>query len=245
MKRLRAERGLSQRDLSVPGVSYAYISRIEAGARRPSVKAIRKLAEGLGVSPLYLENGEQPFSLLVEPVEWRLEVAEPEVAVELARVLLEVARTLAPVPRVSFYGPDGTLVRAAVTRTDLADALGRCWCGRGGLRGKPQASFCCAAHEALWGKMDEPTRARVLAGQFIAIYGGARMMQRRYPVASREPKSAPRATERGLSDAELAEEIERAENGENEADPSFREEWLGRLYAEREQRAREDARNED
>jgi len=30
LKRLRLERGFSQRDLSSPGVSYAYISRIEA-----------------------------------------------------------------------------------------------------------------------------------------------------------------------------------------------------------------------
>src|SRR5438132_182146 len=30
LKRLRLQRGLSQRDLSSPGVSYAYISRIEA-----------------------------------------------------------------------------------------------------------------------------------------------------------------------------------------------------------------------
>src|ERR1051325_8563674 len=41
LRRLRAERGLSQRDLAGPGVSYAYISRIEAGARRPSVKALQ------------------------------------------------------------------------------------------------------------------------------------------------------------------------------------------------------------
>src|SRR5437773_5367702 len=57
LKRLRLERGLSQRDLSSPGVSYAYISRIEAGARTPSVKALRKLAEKLGVSVEYLETG--------------------------------------------------------------------------------------------------------------------------------------------------------------------------------------------
>ncbi|TMK25956.1 MAG: helix-turn-helix domain-containing protein [Actinobacteria bacterium] len=42
LHRLRRERGLSQRDLSSPGVSDGYISRIEAGARTPSVKALRK-----------------------------------------------------------------------------------------------------------------------------------------------------------------------------------------------------------
>jgi transcriptional regulator with XRE-family HTH domain len=57
IRRLRLERGLSQRDLSEPGVSYAYVSRIEAGARQPSLKAIRLLAGKLGVSPEYLETG--------------------------------------------------------------------------------------------------------------------------------------------------------------------------------------------
>jgi tetratricopeptide (TPR) repeat protein len=57
LKRLRLERGFSQRDLSSPGVSYAYISRIEAGARTPSVKALRMLAAKLGVSVEYLETG--------------------------------------------------------------------------------------------------------------------------------------------------------------------------------------------
>jgi transcriptional regulator with XRE-family HTH domain len=59
LKRLRVARGFSQRDLSSPGVSYAYISRIEAGARTPSVKALRKLAQKLGVSVEYLETGRE------------------------------------------------------------------------------------------------------------------------------------------------------------------------------------------
>lgn len=59
LRRLRLERGLSQRDLSSPGVSYAYISRIEAGARRPSVKALRMLAQKLGVTAEYLETGSE------------------------------------------------------------------------------------------------------------------------------------------------------------------------------------------
>jgi tetratricopeptide (TPR) repeat protein len=59
LRRLRLERGLSQRELSGPGVSYAYISRIEAGERRPSVKALRVLAAKLGVSAEYLETGSE------------------------------------------------------------------------------------------------------------------------------------------------------------------------------------------
>src|SRR3989440_5535986 len=57
LRRLRLERRLSQRELSSPGVSYAYISRIEAGARTPSVKALRQLAAKLGVTVEYLETG--------------------------------------------------------------------------------------------------------------------------------------------------------------------------------------------
>lgn len=57
LRRLRSARGLSQRELSTEHVSYAYISRIEAGARRPSVKALRELAPKLGVSVHYLETG--------------------------------------------------------------------------------------------------------------------------------------------------------------------------------------------
>jgi transcriptional regulator with XRE-family HTH domain len=59
LRRLRLERGMSQRDLSSPGVSYAYISRIEAGARTPSVKAMRLLAQKLGVTVEQLETGER------------------------------------------------------------------------------------------------------------------------------------------------------------------------------------------
>ena len=57
IRRLREERDLSQRELSEPGTSYAYISRIEAGVRNPSEKALRALAVKLGSTPLYLELG--------------------------------------------------------------------------------------------------------------------------------------------------------------------------------------------
>jgi transcriptional regulator with XRE-family HTH domain len=60
LRRLRTARGFSQREISSPGVSYAYISRIEAGTRTPSVKALRILAGRLGVPEEYLEYGERP-----------------------------------------------------------------------------------------------------------------------------------------------------------------------------------------
>jgi ribosome-binding protein aMBF1 (putative translation factor) len=49
--------GLSQRDIAEPGVTYAYISRIEAGTRQPSEKALRALAKKLGTTAHELESG--------------------------------------------------------------------------------------------------------------------------------------------------------------------------------------------
>jgi transcriptional regulator with XRE-family HTH domain len=57
LKRIREERGLTQRDIAVPGVSAQYVSKIERGQRTASVKALRKLAPQLGVSARFLETG--------------------------------------------------------------------------------------------------------------------------------------------------------------------------------------------
>lgn len=73
LNRARAKRGekplpvpcMSQRELAGPGVSYAYISRIEADARHPSVKALRVLAGKLGVEVAYLETGKDVVELLI------------------------------------------------------------------------------------------------------------------------------------------------------------------------------------
>lgn len=90
LKRLRLQRGLSQRDLSSPGVSYAYISRIEAGARTPSVKALRKLAQKLEVSVEYLETGRD-----IRDVDDReLRLADAELELRLAENTAEAERKL-------------------------------------------------------------------------------------------------------------------------------------------------------
>jgi transcriptional regulator with XRE-family HTH domain len=57
LKRIREDRGLTQRDIAAPGVSAQYISKIERGQRTASVKALRKLAPKLGVSARFLETG--------------------------------------------------------------------------------------------------------------------------------------------------------------------------------------------
>ena len=101
LRRLRLERGKSQRDLSAPGITYAYISRIEAGARTPSMKALRMLAKKLGVTPEYLETGSE-----LDASELReLRLAEQELRLrldgaadaEIVGELLEDAETAADV----------------------------------------------------------------------------------------------------------------------------------------------------
>lgn len=61
LRGLREQEGLSQRQLSeaagVKGVTAAYISRIEAGDRYPSLNALRALAGPLNTTPRYLEVG--------------------------------------------------------------------------------------------------------------------------------------------------------------------------------------------
>lgn len=93
LKRLRLDRGLSQRDLSSPGVSYAYISRIEAGARTPSVKALRKLAQKLNVSVEYLETGRDTRDV----DERELRLADAELDLRLGGDIAGAEQTIAAV----------------------------------------------------------------------------------------------------------------------------------------------------
>src|SRR5688500_4582471 len=84
LKEARLAAGFSQRALSIPGCSSAYISRLEAGDRVPSLQLLRKLAQKLGVDEEYLARGVE-----------RVEQAPPElVEAEVARRLgdLDLAR---------------------------------------------------------------------------------------------------------------------------------------------------------
>jgi tetratricopeptide (TPR) repeat protein len=59
LKEARERAGLSQRQLSFPGCSPAYISRIEAGDRIPSLQLLREMGRRLGVSEDYLATGRE------------------------------------------------------------------------------------------------------------------------------------------------------------------------------------------
>lgn len=60
LKLLREQHGLKQSELAVPSqrITNSYISRVESGERNLSLRALRVLADRLGVSPVLLETGE-------------------------------------------------------------------------------------------------------------------------------------------------------------------------------------------
>jgi tetratricopeptide (TPR) repeat protein len=77
LKAAREKAGLSQRQLSFPGCSPAYISRIESGDRIPSLQLLRELGRRLGVTEDFLATGadsrDEGAAVLVEAeVELRL-----------------------------------------------------------------------------------------------------------------------------------------------------------------------------
>jgi transcriptional regulator with XRE-family HTH domain len=120
LKRLRLEQGLSQRDLSSQGVSYAYISRIEAGARTPSVKALRKLASKLGVSAEYLETGSE----LREVDDRSIRLAEAELEVRLGRDLSAAERKLEGILDAAIEAGDASAAARARAALGLLSAAG-------------------------------------------------------------------------------------------------------------------------
>jgi tetratricopeptide (TPR) repeat protein len=82
----RLEAGLSQGQLSFPGCTTAYISRLESGGRVASLQLVNELAVRLNVSPQWLATGVEPLES-ASP-----EIVEAEVALRLGD--LEEARRL-------------------------------------------------------------------------------------------------------------------------------------------------------
>lgn len=90
LKQARERAGLSQRRLAFPGCSPAYISRLEAGQRTPSLQLLRELGRRLGVSEDYLATGR------LAPAEAETPLLDAEIALRLddldtARGLYEAA----------------------------------------------------------------------------------------------------------------------------------------------------------
>jgi tetratricopeptide (TPR) repeat protein len=149
LRTARVRAGLSQRQLSFPGCSPAYISRIESGDRIPSLQLLRELGKRLGVSEDYLATGDEAVGdrgagLLGAEVALRLgDLEEAErlysAALASARDKTATADATAGLGHVAFRNGDP---RGAIRRfeealalyegdesrhPDLADNLGRAY----------------------------------------------------------------------------------------------------------------------
>src|SRR5919109_4842667 len=129
LREARERSGLSQRQLSFPGCSPAYISRIEAGDRIPSLQLLREMGRKLGVSEDYLatgvERGDERAGLMDAEIALRLD--EPEEAEKMFRETLETsanaeeqARALAGLGQLAFRQGNP---REAITRLEEARRL--------------------------------------------------------------------------------------------------------------------------
>ena len=121
LRRAREAAGLTQRDLSFEGCTAAYVSRIEAGARVPSLQILREFGKRLGVSADFLATGG-PADADVSS-----ELLEAEVALRLgddeqAARLYEAARRAADSAAAISLTQLG-LGRVALHRGDVAGAI--------------------------------------------------------------------------------------------------------------------------
>jgi tetratricopeptide (TPR) repeat protein len=121
LREARAAAGLTQRDLSFDGCTAAYVSRIEAGARTPSLQVLHEFAKRLDVRPEYLATGQAPDEELSS------DLLEAEVALRLgeeqrAAELYEAARDEAASPAALARAQLG-LGRLALRRGDVSDGI--------------------------------------------------------------------------------------------------------------------------
>lgn len=153
LREARERAGLSQRQLAFPGCTAAYISRLEAGARVPSLQMVNQLAARLDVSGQWLATGVEasvvtPDDLIDAEVALRLgELAEAEA---LYRVHLEPgdparAAALAGLGQIAYRRERLAEAidfleqalrarnRRALADPGAVDTLGRCYASSGSL----------------------------------------------------------------------------------------------------------------
>lgn len=149
LREARLTAGLSQRDLSFPGCTAAYVSRIERGERVPSLQVLREIAHRIGISESYLARGEEEAASdlsAVVAVRAALgvgEVSEARMLTEAALANAEDDRELAIARalegEVALHEGDAAAAIAALERAveldpelersdpAVADALGRAY----------------------------------------------------------------------------------------------------------------------
>lgn len=154
VQRLRAERGLTQRQLAEPSYTPAYISTLEAGRVRPSEAAVRHIAERLGVTYEELATGRPAhlatcLRLRLVEAQRTLATGDAEDAAEqYTELLVEAAR--------QGFGPE---------RATALLGLGQCALETGDL---PAARRHFEAAEKALADAPLPQRAPAVRGRAVA-----------------------------------------------------------------------------
>ena len=129
LREARERAGYSQRDLAFPGCSAAYISRIEAGKRRPDLALLRAVAGRLGATAEELLHGvsrdrRAEMRLSLDYAELSLRSGNPADALEKAAEVLDgaVEASVAELQAAKLRA-DIELLRAYGPPTSNRDAL--------------------------------------------------------------------------------------------------------------------------
>jgi tetratricopeptide (TPR) repeat protein len=117
LREARERAGLSQRELAFAGCSAAYISRIEAGARIPSLQLLREFGRRLGVSADYLASGAEAGAAPLVEAEVALRLDDLDTAAEIYTRMLED-----DVPRIRAEALEG-LAEVAARRGESRRAI--------------------------------------------------------------------------------------------------------------------------
>lgn len=121
LRQAREAAGLTQRELSFEGCTAAYVSRIEAGARVPSLQILREFGNRLGVSADYLATGSNDLRALSSDLleaEICLQLGDEEHAAELYEAARNEADSVAALAQAQLG-----LGRLALRRGEIPDGI--------------------------------------------------------------------------------------------------------------------------
>ncbi|RYP88003.1 helix-turn-helix domain-containing protein [Nocardioides guangzhouensis] len=120
LRAVRLSRGMTQSDVAGSGMSIAYVSRMESGQRRPTVKVLDEIAHRLEVSVEELLG--QPAPREVDEIRLTLDYAE--LSLESGEPLEAATRVGEALGRLESAPVDGLDVRARFLNARAHEALG-------------------------------------------------------------------------------------------------------------------------
>ncbi len=174
LKDARLTAGLSQRSLAIAGCTAAYISRIEAGERVPSLQLIHEFARRLRVSPQFLATGVDAADALDDLIEAEvaLRLGELETADAMFRERLEQDPThpqaLAGVGQIAFR--EGDVLRAIEYLEQALEARGgRCLADAGAVEVLARAYALTGTLESAVALLDRAVEEAAAAHALVEV----------------------------------------------------------------------------